>query len=144
MTVKLYNCNSPKDHVNKHLSLVAEIKNAEFLEPFNLDHPTIKLKHRAFNFNYIEVVEHDRFYFIGTPTLEAGGIMRIPCKCDLLKTFSYNVYASNYIGNRSSVNYNKEIADSTRFVNKTYTTTAQRLVNTPFNSHSYCLIVGGK
>lgn len=98
MTIKTYRFLGDARKINKTLTSVSTYSNADIVGDMNILNPSILLQLDGFtdivNFNYIEIPELRRFYFVENSTIREDGFVQIQCRVDVLKSFSADILAS--------------------------------------------------
>lgn len=148
VSVKLYNNLSDPLVVKKDIAFKEEVF-CQFTEGTPIDAPELLLDMKSDipDYNYCYIEEFGRYYFC-YPQIVNGNQIRIICESDPLSSFwDAGISNSECIAERSSSNYNPEIADplvtfkpipkrSVRSMGNAFTPSA--------SGGSYILTVGGK
>lgn len=88
VTIELYKMTSDRRKAKKTMTKVgSDITNVKLKEPCDQVDPSFILNLSTTDFNYIKVVEWNRFYFLKKPpTFERGGLHSLDCHEDILST----------------------------------------------------------
>ena len=109
MNVILYNISETPEKINKKLGEGTIIENVRFLhsDTLNVKNPTILLNISELidivSYNYCYIPKLGRYYFITIISTE-GGLVVYECKCDVLKSFSSDILASEQLIARAEQN----------------------------------------
>lgn len=98
MTIKTYRFIGDSRKIDKKLKAVSTYSTAMIVGDMNIQSPTISLQLDGFtdivNFNYIEIPELRRFYYVESSTIREDGFVQIQCRVDVLKSFKADILAS--------------------------------------------------
>ncbi len=124
LTLKLYLTNDSDNVINKTLTgtvamAVRLSKDIDLLRPvFLLVEPaSIDFK----NFNYCEIVELNKYYFIRSIELVNNEVYRLICECDVLETYKSDILASE-------CSYHKQISAGDYGEISNFTSTGKTIV----------------
>ena len=116
MTIKTYRFLGDSRKVDKTLTLVKTYSNAEIVGDMNIQSPTISLQLDGFtdivNFNYIEIPELRRFYYVESSTIREDGFVQIQCRVDVLKSFKADILASTQYVERQENKCSYQVPDN--------------------------------
>lgn len=90
MTVRLYNCSSASDVLNKTYTLVQEVT-ATIKGAMDVDQPTLLLNYSSMDFNYFYIAETGRYYNVLSRNLENGEHIRLTGQSDPLESFRTDI-----------------------------------------------------
>lgn len=119
MIVNFYQTNSPRNMVNKSLQLIKSV-DAKIPNLYDFIRPSLKVKSQInFNYNYIEIPDLNRFYFITAYEKINSSITRLHLVCDVLSTYKNSVIGANALFNRKlkEGDFHAEGLESTSNVN---------------------------
>ena len=98
MTIKTYRFLGDSRKVDKTLHSVSTYSNAAIVGDMSIQTPTILLQLNSFtdviNFNYIQIPELRRYYYVVETTIKEDGYVQIKCRVDVLKSFKNDILAS--------------------------------------------------
>lgn len=80
----------------------------------DVENPTIRIEASAINFNYIEIPDLHRFYFVTDAVAIRDNIFDLTCAVDVLQSHYEQFINSPCIVSRSQNNWNSFISDSRR------------------------------
>lgn len=116
MTIKTYRFLGDARKINKTLTSVSTYSNADIVGDMNILNPSILLQLDGFtdivNFNYIEIPELRRFYYVESSTIREDGFVQIQCRVDVLKSFSADILASTQYVERQQNNCSYQLPDN--------------------------------
>lgn len=116
MTIKTYRFLGDTRKINKTLTSVSTYSNAVIVGDMNILTPTISLQLDGFtdivNFNYIEIPELRRFYYVDSSTIREDGYVQIQCRVDVLKSFSTDILTSTQYVERQQNKCSYQLPDS--------------------------------
>lgn len=97
LTLKLYLTNDSDNVINKTLTGVETMavrlsKDIDLLRPILLLVEPVSVDFK--NFNYCEIVELNKYYFIRSIELVNNEVYRLICECDVLETYKSDILAS--------------------------------------------------
>lgn len=103
MEIKLLKNNSDKRYINKDITEIATIQNAELIEPVSIIRPRLIFSEesRIKESNYIYIPDLTRFYYIEDYVYEYDRIIVI-CKVDVLQSFNDHIMQEKVILERIS------------------------------------------
>lgn len=103
MEIKLLKNNSDKRYINKDITEIATIQNAELIEPVSIIRPRLifSKESRIKESNYIYIPDLTRFYYIEEYVYEYDRII-VTCKVDVLQSFNDHIMQENVILERIS------------------------------------------
>lgn len=101
MTVTLYNNKSASNVLGKSYDTVQSNITATAKGVVDVDNPVLLLNYSSLNFNYVQISEFGRFYFVTSRALEPGGHIRIMCKSDPLESFKTSIKACDGLAVRN-------------------------------------------
>lgn len=107
--VKIGNISEPKNAVSKTMTAVTT-RTCTLVEPCDVLNPTIIISGGLVNANYVSDL-FGRNYYIVAQTL-AGGRNYLQLKCDVLTSFSGNIYGTTQFVSRSQTGYDNTIPDN--------------------------------
>ena len=98
MTIKTYRFLGDSRKVDKKLTAVKTYSNANIVGDMSIHTPTISLQLDSFtdviNFNYIQIPELRRYYYVEETTIKEDGYVQIKCRVDVLKSFKNDILES--------------------------------------------------
>ena len=98
MTIKTFRFLGDSRKVDKTLTSVSTYSNAVIVGDMSIQNPTISLQLDSFtdviNFNYIQIPELRRYYYVVESTIKEDGYVEIKCRVDVLKSFKNDILAS--------------------------------------------------
>lgn len=98
MELKLFSTDSARNVIGKVLTNELSL-NINLRRDFDISSPTLRLQipaqNNALNFNYCQIVELNRFYFIETVNSVNADIWEFVCSCDVLETYKNEILSSN-------------------------------------------------
>lgn len=116
MTIKTYRFLGDTRKVDKTLTSVSTYSNAVIVGDMNILTPTISLQLNGFtdivNFNYVEIPELRRFYYVENSTIREDGFVQIQCRVDVLKSFSADILASTQYVERQQNKCSYQLPDN--------------------------------
>ncbi len=131
MTIKLYTNSSDNFTLQKKITQVAEFGNVLLLDNTNIINPAFRLVGLIDDFakiNYCYVPEFNRYYYVVTVEILAGGIIELQCAIDVLMTYREQILNTTAVITRGGKNYNVLVNDgqkiaqaNTAVVNKKFT-----------------------
>lgn len=116
MTIKTYRFLGDSRKIDKPLKAVSTYSNAVIVGDMNIQSPTISLQLDGFtdivNFNYIEIQELRRFYYVESSTIREDGFVQIQCRVDVLKSFKADILASTQYVERQENKCSYQVPDN--------------------------------
>ena len=116
MTIKTYRFLGDSRKIDKTLKAVSTYSNAVIVGDMNIQSPTISLQLDGFtdivNFNYIEIPELRRFYYVESSTIQEDGFVQIQCRVDVLKSFKADILASTQYVERQENKCSYQVPDN--------------------------------
>lgn len=116
MTIKTYRFLGDSRKINKTLKAVSTYSNAVIVGDLSVQSPTISLQLDGFtdivNFNYIEIPELRRFYYVKCSTIREDGVVQIQCRVDVLKSFANDILASTQFVERQQNKCTYQLPDN--------------------------------
>ena len=98
MTIKTYRFLGDSRKIDKTITSVSTYSNAEIVGDMSVQTPTILLQLDSFtdviNFNYIQIPELRRYYYVVESTIKEDGYVQIKCRVDVLKSFKNDILES--------------------------------------------------
>ena len=98
MTINTYRFLGDSRKIDKTLTKVSTYNNAEIVGDMSIQTPTILLQLDSFtdviNFNYIQIPELRRYYYVVESTIKEDGYVQIKCRVDVLKSFKNDILES--------------------------------------------------
>lgn len=98
MLLKLYKTESAKNEINKVLTDEVEMS-INLRNGFDIFSPVIMLATppgvNLYDYNYLYIVEFNRYYFIDSVTSENFKVWRLSCSVDVLETYKSEILNSN-------------------------------------------------
>ena len=98
MTINTYRFLGDSRKIDKKLTKVSTYNNAEIVGDMSIQAPTILLQLDSFtdviNFNYIQIPELRRYYYVVESTIKEDGYVQIKCRVDVLKSFKNDILES--------------------------------------------------
>ena len=98
MTLKTYRFLGDSRKIDKTLHDVSTYSNAVIVGDMSIQTPTILLQLDSFtdviNFNYIQIPELRRYYYVVESTIKEDGYVQIKCRVDVLKSFKNDILES--------------------------------------------------
>ena len=98
MTIKTYLFLGDSRKIDKTLTTVSTYSNAIIVGDMSIQTPTILLQLDSFtdviNFNYIQIPELRRYYYVVESTIKEDGYVQIKCRVDVLKSFKNDILES--------------------------------------------------
>ena len=128
MNMNLYSYSGDPRRLNKYLNSVATVNIIAITDDTDILNPAIIINTRAFNFNYVYIPAFNRYYFVNF----------------VLMSHKSSILSSTVLANRSSSNNNPYLKDDKIPCKDKATTFIRNMGNTPFNTTTYVLSVGGK
>lgn len=115
MFVTFYKNSSDKLVLNKRLSIVGLPVQCQVKDPCTLTRPIITITKSALKgwerVNYAYIDEFDRYYFMGTPTMDTAGRLTVELTVDPLMSNKAAILGVKCVIMRSETVYNKMIRD---------------------------------
>lgn len=142
MTIRLMWNTEVPNKVDKSPSLVEEITGT-LLYPSSIIDPTITIERSTpTGFNYIQIPEFNRFYFVRNIVSDNNKLVSISMHVDVLKSFASQIKQCNAIIRRQENSYNLLLDDG---IFKAYQNSKHKIVKFPksFNAFSYILALAG-
>lgn len=142
MTIKLFNNTSPANYVTKQLTEVATLT-GNLLEPSSIVDPTIIIERNSpVGFNYFQIPEFNRYYFLTGVSSDSRNLVAISGHCDVLMSYANQIKASNAILRRNEFLFNLYLDDG---IFKAYQNTKHKQIMFPkeFNEFSFILALAG-
>lgn len=97
MELKLFSTDSGKNVLGKVLTNELSL-NINLRRDFDITSPSLRLQipntHNALNFNYCQIVELNRFYFVDSVNSINADIWEFVCSCDVLETYKTEIMTS--------------------------------------------------
>ena len=104
MTIKTYRFLGDSRKIDKAITSVSTYSNAVIVGDMSIQTPTILLQLDSFtdviNFNYIQIPELRRYYYVVESTIKEDGYVQIKCRVDVLKSFKNDILESTQYINR--------------------------------------------
>ena len=144
MNMNLYSYSGDPRRLNKYLNSVATVNIIAITDDTDILNPAIIINTRAFNFNYVYIPAFNRYYFVNNIDLLGGERIKVSCRVDVLMSHKSSILSSTVLANRSSSNNNPYLKDDKIPCKDKATTFIRNMGNTPFNTTTYVLSVGGK
>ena len=98
MTIKTYRFLGDSRKIDKTITLVSTYSNAVIVGDMSIQAPTILLQLDSFtdviNFNYIQIPELRRYYYVVDSSIRGDGFVQLQCKVDVLKSFKTDILSS--------------------------------------------------
>lgn len=120
MVVNLLKSKDDKRKLSKTFTVVKQYDNITLKENTSVFEPTFLIRTTILNFNYVEVVEWGKIYFVQNIRKTMGNILEIECKEDVLSTYK------NAIKQRSGYVLRQEFQNSKYIIDNKKVTTTQR------------------
>ena len=142
MTIKLYNNTSAPNYVTKTITLVEELSGA-LREPTSITDPVITIARSSpVGFNYVQIPEFGRYYYVTGISSELNGLIAISLHCDVLMTYANEIRNMNAIVKRQENEFNLYLDDG---IFKAYQNTKHKIIAFPngFTQYSYILTLAG-
>lgn len=142
MTIRLLWCTDPANKVDKVTTLVEELTGT-LREQSSIIDPVVAIQRSTpTGFNYVQIVEFNRFYYVRDIVSEINNIVRITMHVDVLKSFSSQIKQCDAIIKRQENKYNLLLDDG---IFKAYQNSKHRIVKFPnaMNAFSYILALAG-
>ena len=128
MTINLYNNTSPSNYVNKSISLVESLTGT-LRNPTSIIDPVIIIERASpIGFNYVQIPEFSRYYFIKGVSSEHNGLLAISMHVDVLMTYKSNIAASRAVVRRQENRYNTYLDDG---IFKVYQNPKHKIIKFP-------------
>lgn len=106
VTIQLYNYNGAPNVINKQLGEHTDI-NGVLYDRTNVLQPVIKIERQPALFNYVYIVQLQRYYFVQSVTIEDSNFMTVSLTADTLKTYEAEIMAATATATQSDQpNYN--------------------------------------
>lgn len=142
MTIRLLWCTDTANKVDKVTTLVEELTGT-LREQSSIIDPVVAIQRSTpTGFNYVQIVEFNRFYYVRDIVSEINNIVRITMHVDVLKSFSSQIKQCDAIIKRQENKYNLLLDDG---IFKAYQNSKHRIVKFPnaMNTFSYILALAG-
>lgn len=142
MTIVLYTNVSAANVVNKSLTQVESLEGT-LREPTSILDPNIIIERSSpVGFNYFQIPEFNRYYYLTGVSSVHNGLIAISGHVDVLKTYSNEIGNMNAIVKRQENAYNLMLDDG---IFKSYQNTKHKIIKWPnsFNTFSYILALAG-
>lgn len=111
MTIKLYNNTSERNKIVKTLSLV-ETLTGSVRDKTDIINPVIMIERtNPTGFNYAEITEFGRYYFVNDVTVERTGLIVLSLSIDVLKSYATSIKSQKIIVDKSTTDYNNYLPD---------------------------------
>lgn len=143
MNMILYQYNGDPRVLNKYLTQIATVDIIAITNDTDILAPSIIISTRAFNFNYVYIPNFNRYYYVNDIKLMSSERVQLNLAVDVLMSHKSAIYNTRVIADRSASNSDPYIIDDkvgSRDKSQVY---IRNVGNTPFNTKSYVLTVGG-
>ena len=112
MTINTFNNSSPNNKVIKNLTAVAELT-GYLREGTSLENPVVTIESDSVpSFNYAEIPDFNRKYFVTTIRSVTTKIWEIHMHCDVLSTYWSSISTSECLVDRSETKRTADLVDS--------------------------------
>ena len=142
MTVNLYQNTSPANYVSKTL-MPRGILTGTLRSPTSILDPVIALELAdPTGFNYAQIPELGRYYYVTGISSENNGIVAVSMHVDVLMTYAAQVANFDAVVKRNENKFNLYLDDG---IFKAYQNTKHKIVKFPngFTEYSYILALAG-
>lgn len=107
--VILYRMSSDKNVYNKTKSQIEELQ-CDYKQPIDIVNPTVIIKGKFHNCNYIYLADFNRYYFVEKVTGLTDDIVALQCHCDVLS--SNNITELTALVERQEFKRNTQLVDN--------------------------------
>lgn len=136
-TIKLYKINDDKLNAIKTLGESLTIQ-CDFVEPFNILHPTIRLKGVSIeNYNYTYIEDFGRYYFIEKPIYLYQDTCQFECSIDVLFSHYDKIKEKNFLIKRSETIKNSMLVDNERILQTNHNIISKPIGSNVINEENY-------
>lgn len=142
MTIKLYNNTSAPNYVSKTITLVEELSGT-LRESTSIVDPVVTIERSSpVGFNYVQIPEFGRYYYVTGVSSEINGLIAISLHCDVLMTYASEIRNMDAIVKRQENEFNLYLDDG---IFKAYQNTKHKIIAFPygFTQYSYILALAG-
>lgn len=142
MTITLMSNTSPANYVTKNVSTV-ETLTGTLREPSSITDPVFMIERASpTGFNYIQIPEFSRYYYVTGVSSEHNNLIAIACHVDVLMSYANQIRAFKAIIKRQENQYNLYLDDG---IFKAYQNPKHKIMKLPygFTQYSYILALAG-
>lgn len=142
MIVRLMWCIEPANKVTKAYQLVDELQGT-LRYPCSILDPVITIERQVpTGFNYVQIVDFNRFYFVRNIVTETANTIVVSMHVDVLMSFNHQIRQCNAIIRRQENQFNLLLDDG---IFKAYQDTRHKVIRFPrsMDSFSYVLAIAG-
>ena len=144
MNMTLYSYSGDPRQLNKPLTSIATVTIIAITDSTNILSPSIIIGTRSFNFNYAYIPTFNRYYYVDDIVVNNGERITLKLRVDVLMSHRAAINASTVIAERSSSRINPYLEDHVVACKEDITSYVRNMGNSPFNTYTYLLSVGGQ
>lgn len=142
MTIRLMWCTDEANKLDKTTTLVEELTGT-LKEASSIIDPVVLIERSSpTGFNYVQIVEFNRFYYVRNVISESAMLIRVEMHVDVLKSFASQIRGCEAVIRRQENKYNLLLDDG---IFKAYQNPKHKIIKFPnsMNAFSYILALAG-
>lgn len=144
MQLTLYSFSGDPRELNKALNTIRTVNIITITDETNILAPSIVIGTVPFNFNYAYIPAFNRYYYVDDIVVENAERITLRLRVDVLMSHRNAINNTDVIAERSTSSIDPAIDDPVITAQEKITSYVRSMGNSPFNTYTYLLSVGGQ